>query len=187
MTKALVVAGELLVAAPHLADPNFRRAVVLLLNRDDDGALGVVLNRPLDAGVDAVLPDWHDVVSQPATLFQGGPVGLDGALAVATMLPGADRYPGVTRVAGPFGVVDLDADPEEGGRAITGMRVFAGYAGWGPGQLEAEIADGDWFVLPADPADVVTPAPEALWRRVPRRQGGAMAIISTFPQGPSLN
>lgn len=187
MTKAPVVAGELLVAAPHLADPNFRRSVVLLLNRDDEGALGVVLNRPLDADVDVVLPGWQDVVSQPATLFQGGPVGLDAALAVATMLPGADRYPGVTRVAGPFGVVDLDTDPEEGGRAITGMRVFAGYAGWGPGQLEAEIAEGDWYVLASDPADLVTPAPDALWRRVLRRQGGAMAIISTFPEDPSLN
>lgn len=178
--------GELLVAAPALADPSFARTVVLVLNHDDDGAFGVVLNRPVPVEVRAVLPTWHDVASAPATVFQGGPVGLDGALGVA-VLPAAGRtVPAVNRVIGPFALVDLDAEPAQAA-GISGLRIFAGHSGWSAGQLEAEVAAGDWFVLPALPADAVTPDPARLWRTVLRRQGGAMAIISTFGTDPGLN
>lgn len=186
MSSAPPSPGDLLVAVPHLPDPNFRRAVVLLLHTDEDGALGVVLNRPLPVDVRSVLPDWQDVVSEPATLFQGGPVGLDGALGLATLPAGAETPPAVTRVAGSFGLVDLDAEPEAV-RGVLGLRVFAGHAGWGARQLEDEVAAGDWFVVPALPSDASNPDPAMLWRTVMRRQGGSMAIISTFPDDPTLN
>lgn len=179
--------GRLLVASPTLGDERFSRTVVLLLHHDDDGAFGVVLNRPLPVRVDAVLPAWQESVAPPGTLFQGGPVGLDGALGLVTVPEGAGLHEGVSRLAGPFGVVDLDSDPGAGPLGVTGIRIFAGHSGWSAGQLEREIAGGDWYVLDADPADALTPRPELLWRRVLRRQGGALAIVSTFPPDPSLN
>lgn len=180
------LAGRLLVATPGLGDPNFRRTVVLLLRHDDDGALGVVLNRPVPVPTGDALPAWADAVTPPATLFQGGPVGLDGALGVVTLVPGGGGVV-VDRLAGPFGLVDLDADPADGLPGVTGVRVFVGYAGWSADQLEAEVAAGDWYVLDARPGDVTTPEPDLLWRRVLRRQGGTLAIVSTFPEDPSLN
>ncbi|MBX9246502.1 YqgE/AlgH family protein [Actinotalea ferrariae] len=186
MSSQRLTAGDLLVAVPHLLDPNFKRAVVLLLHHDDEGALGVVLNRPLSVAVGSVLPAWEGVVSEPASLFQGGPVGLDGALGVATLPAAAEPPPSVTRVAGSFGLVDLDADPDDV-RGVLGLRVFAGHAGWGAGQLDEEVAAGDWFVFPALPSDAATQDPARLWRAVMRRQGGSMAIVSTFPDDPRLN
>lgn len=179
--------GDLLVAVPHLADPSFRRTVVLVLHHDEDGAVGVVLNRPLELEVAAVLPAWQDVMTQPPRLFQGGPVGLDGALGLATLPAGAEPPPAVSRVAAAFGVVDLDGDPEGTARGVLGLRVFAGHAGWSAGQLDAEVAAGDWYVVPALPSDVVTGRPEQLWRTVLRRQGGALAVAAAWPDDPSLN
>lgn len=187
MTGTGTLAGQLLVAAPVLVDPSFRRTVVLLLHHDEDGALGVVLNRPLTVQVDTVLPGWAAVLSPPARLFGGGPVGLDGVLGVATIQPGVEPNPAVRGVVGPFGLVDLDADAASAARGTTGVRLFAGHAGWSGGQLEREVASGDWHVLPVRPADAVTPTPGDLWRQVLRRQGGALAIISTFPEDPRLN
>lgn len=188
MGRAQELTGELLVAAPNLNDPNFHRTVVLVLHHDaDDGAFGVVLNRPLPVGVATVLPAWQPVVSLPPNLFQGGPMALDEALGLATLWPVSDGHPAVNRVVGPFGLVDLDSDPQEGARRVTGLRVFAGHAGWSAGQLEQEVAAGDWYVLPAEPDDAVTPLPTSLWRRVLRRQGGSLAIVSTFPEDPRLN
>jgi putative transcriptional regulator len=187
MAEDTSLAGRLLVATPALGDPNFRRTVVLVLRHDDDGALGVVLNRPVAIPTGDALPTWHDAVAPPAILFRGGPVGLDGALGVVTFVPEAGvASPAVDRLVGPFGLVDLDADPD-GLRGVTGARVFVGYAGWSAGQLEEEVAAGDWYVLDALPGDVTTPEPELLWRRVLRRQGGTLAIVSTFPEDPSLN
>ncbi len=178
--------GELLVATPGLGDPSFRRTVVLVLRHDDEGALGVVLNRPLAVETGEALPGWHRAVSPPATLFQGGPVGLDSALGLVTLTSSADG-PAVDRIIGPFGLVDLDADPADGLPGVTGVRVFVGHSGWAGGQLEGEVAEGGWYVLPAQPGDLVDPDPASLWRRVLRRQGGALAIVSTFPEDPSLN
>ena len=187
MSRTAELSGRLLVAAPQLNDPNFARTVVLVLHHGSDGAFGVVINRSSPAPVSSVLPAWQDVVSPPAVLFHGGPVGLDGALGLVTVVPGAVVGAAVSHLTGPFGVVDLDAEPDDAVPGFYGLRVFAGHAGWGPGQLETEVADGDWYVLTADPADAITPVPDVLWRRVLRRQGGAMAIVSTFPEDPSLN
>lgn len=180
------LSGSLLVATPQLGDPNFRRTVVLVLRHDDDGTLGVVLNRPLPMPVSDVLPEWQDAVAAPGMLFQGGPVGLDGAMAVATLAPGADEE-FMDRLVGPFGLVDLTRDPAEGLPGVTGVRVFVGHSGWAGGQLEAEIASADWLIVPAEPCDVATPDPDGLWARVLRRQGGELAIVATTPDDPRLN
>ena len=179
-------AGRLLVATPRLIDPNFARSVVLLLDHDDEGALGVVINRPSGLSLNAVLPAWSDTVVAPAMLFAGGPVSTDSALAVGlagAALPGQ----GFKRLTGDYGLVDLDSEPWEVAPGLTGIRVYSGYAGWGNGQLEEEIAEGSWYVLEALPDDVFTPHPEQLWRSVLRRQPNEMAYLATFPDDPTLN
>lgn len=187
MTDGTALQGRLLVATPRLQEDTFYRTVILLLDHGAHGALGVVLNRPSSVDVGEVLPAWHAHVSTPPQLFQGGPVGLDGAMGVATLLPGATPSSGVDRMTGPFGLVDLDADPDLVVPHVDGVRVFAGYAGWGEGQLEDELAERAWFVVEALPDDVLTPTPSQLWRRVLRRQGGDLAIVSTYADDASLN
>ena len=182
-------AGDLLVATPALLDPNFERTVVLLLDLDENGALGVVLNRPSEVRVGEVLPDWTDVAGPPHVLFQGGPVSTDSALAVAVA---PDREPelepvGFRRLYEDVGIVDLDTPTEIVAPALRGMRIFAGYAGWGEEQLREEIREGSWFVVPSEPADLLGTDPGGLWRRVLRRQPGALAWVSTQPADPSLN
>lgn len=179
--------GRLLVAMPSLEHPEFRRAVILLLDHDGSGALGVVVNRPLEVGVDAVLPPWQPFVTEPARLFQGGPVGLDSALGLVAV-PGDGREPeGVRRIIGALGLVDLDAEPEVVARSAAGLRIFAGYAGWSPGQLEGEIAEGSWIVLESEVGDAFSAAPHQLWSQVLRRQHGRLALLASFPDDVSAN
>jgi len=179
--------GQLLVAAPALSGPPFGRSVVLLLDHTEDGALGVVVNRPLEVAVDAVLPAWQPHVTSPGRLFQGGPVALDSALGLVAV-PGDDEEPlGVRRIIGSLGLVDLDTPPEVVVPELSGLRIFAGYAGWSAGQLEEEIAEGSWFVVDAEPRDAFTDAPGDLWRTVLRRQRGDLAFLSTYPEDPALN
>ncbi len=179
--------GRLLVAAPALVDPNFVHSVVLLLDYDENGALGVVLNRPSPVPVRAVLPDWSGVVDDPDVLFHGGPVSTDSALAVAT-LPASDGDPiGWRRLFDHTGILDLDAPTELVAPAVSGMRVFAGYAGWDREQLDAEIEEGSWYVVPFEPTDLLTDDPGGLWTVVLRRQPGELAWVSTRPADPSMN
>lgn len=187
-----IVVGRILVATPLLDDPNFRRSVVFVLEHDDaEGTLGVVLNRPTEVPVGQVLPPWGDLVTGPSVLFQGGPVALDSALALAKVPNGEeplgwralDDGSEVSRV----GVLDLDAPPNLIGPELVQLRVFAGYAGWGAGQLRSEIEQGAWYVVAGEPGDVFVDAPERLWQAVLRRQGGDLALVSTFPDDPNLN
>ena len=187
MTVPTTLSGQLLVAKPRLGDPNFHRTVALLLDHGDDGTFGVVLNRPVDVDVEVVLPAWQTAVTPPSVLFQGGPVGLDTAIGVVTVPLGAALPPAVDRLVGPFCLVDLDSEPARLSGVVTGLRVFAGHSGWGAGQLEEELEEGAWFVLPALPSDVVTRDPATLWRHVLRRQGGDLAIVSTFAEDARLN
>jgi putative transcriptional regulator len=180
-------AGSLLVSTPSLLDPNFAHAVVLLLDHDEDGALGVVLNRPSPVPVREVLPGWDEALAGPDVIFQGGPVATDSALAVATLRDGDDEPVGFRRLFGRTGIVDLDAPVELLVPALTGMRVFAGYAGWGSAQLAAEIDEGSWYVLPSEPDDLFGPDPGGLWARVLRRQPGELAWVSTRPLDPRMN
>ena len=139
--------GQLLVATPQIEEGVFRRSVVLVLHHDDDGAQGLVLNRPIDADVDAVLPGWEEHATRPAKVFQGGPVQLDSALGLVAV-PGDSPEPtGVRRLFGSVALVDLDTPPTLVVPEVAGLRIFAGYAGWSPGQLEDEIVTGSWFVV----------------------------------------
>ncbi|MFD4139480.1 YqgE/AlgH family protein [Streptomyces sp. NPDC058572] len=186
MTEVSSLTGRLLVATPALADPNFDRAVVLLLDHDDEGSLGVVLNRPTPVGVSDILEPWAGLAGEPGVVFQGGPVSLDSALGVA-VIPGDEGPLGWRRVYGAIGLVDLEAPPELLGAALGSLRIFAGYAGWGPGQLEDELTDGAWYVVESEPGDVSSPNPESLWRAVLRRQRSELAMFATYPDDPSLN
>lgn len=171
--------GRLVVATPDLADPNFAHAVVLVLDHHDDGALGVVLNRPSEVAVGDVLPAWERALAPPELVFIGGPVQTE-EVTIGLGLVGPDHDPDEVVLPG-LGVIDLSAGPE----GVTDRaRVFAGYAGWGPGQLEQERAGGGWFVIDPTPDDVVTHEPAALWRTVLRRQGG---VFTTIPEDPGRN
>jgi putative transcriptional regulator len=182
-------AGRLLVATPLLGDPNFKRAVVLIVEHEEtEGTLGVVLNRPTKIPVGQVLEQWTELITDPSVLFRGGPVAQNSALALA-MVPGKEEPLGWRALDGApalarLGLLDLDAPPLLLAPAIQSLRVYAGYAGWSPGQLEAEIDEGAWFVLPAEPGDIFAAEPEHLWRAV---QEGDIAFLATYPEDPGLN
>ena len=182
----LSYAGYLLVATPRLVDPNFARSVILVLDHDDDGALGVVINRPTELPLSAVLPGWGEAVVAPPLLFTGGPVSEESALAIG-LAAGAGPGQAFKRLTGDFGLVDLDAEPYDVLDGLVGVRVFSGYAGWSPGQLEDEIAEGSWYIIEALATDVLDPRPGELWRTVLRRQPNEMAYLATLPEDPSLN
>jgi putative transcriptional regulator len=190
--EELPLSGRLLAATPQLGDPNFRRAVVLIVEDDpDEGTLGVVLNRPTEVPLDQVLEPWTLLASGPQVVFRGGPISPNSALALA-LVQGSDEPVGWRSLDGTplmsrIGLVDLGAPPELLAGGISSMRVFAGYAGWGAGQLRDEIADGAWFLLPGDPADAFAADPARLWQAVLRRQGGDLAMVATFPDDPAWN
>jgi putative transcriptional regulator len=180
--------GSLLVAMPSLTDPTFAGTVVYVLDHNDTGTLGVVLGRPSQVEIRDVLPGWCDLAVEPGVFHVGGPCETDTALCLATC-PGDRAEPaGLRRVAGDVYLVDLDADPDDLDGGVTGLRVFAGYAGWSPGQLAAEIAEGAWACVPGTPGDVLSDlsGPE-LWRAVLARQTGRLAVLSTAPADPSAN
>lgn len=176
----VLAAGTLLVASPLLVDPNFYRTVVFVLQHDRDGAVGVVLNRPSAESVETHLPEWARRLEDPPVVFVGGPV--DRAVAIG--LVRSDRPTEPTSLKG-IGMVDLASDPAAGSPGP--VRVFSGYAGWGPGQAEAEMDEGAWLVVDATVDDVFTQAPEELWSVVLRRQGGKLAMLATFPTDLSMN
>lgn len=182
-TGSVLAPGSLLVAAPGLLDPNFHRTVIYLIEHRGGGSLGVVLNRPSEVSVRDVLPSWAPLSSHPPSVFVGGPVESETALCLATVRTGHDpaTVEGLVRVRGPVALVDLDSDPGAISALLRGLRVFAGYSGWDPGQLEAEVARGDWIVVPALPDDVLTRQDTGLWGHVLRRQGMPLALLATYP------
>ena len=179
--------GQLLVASPQIEEGVFARSVVLILHHGEDGAQGVVLNRPIDAGVDDVLPGWEEHASTPAKVFQGGPVELDSALGLVAVLGDTDEPMGVRRLFGSVALVDLDTPPLLVVPDVDGLRIFAGYAGWSPGQLEDEIRTGSWFVVETEGGDVFTGRPDRLWATVLRRQQGPLRWVAWYPSDTSLN
>jgi putative transcriptional regulator len=190
--EAQSLSGRLLAATPHLGDPNFRRTVVLIVEDDkDEGTLGIILNRPTEIPLGEVLESWTELASGPQVVFRGGPISPNSALALA-LAHGSDEPVGWRSLDGSpmmsrIGLVDLGAPPELLVGGITSMRVFAGYAGWGAGQLRDEIDEGAWYVLPCEPADAFAAEPEQLWPQVLRRQGGELALVATFPDDPIWN
>ncbi len=176
----------LLLATPALLDPNFADTVILMLDVRGDGSLGVVLNRPTGLPVAEVLEAWGDVVAEPEVLFQGGPVETDGALAVA-LRRSDDEVLGLREVVDRLALLDLDTPVELVSDELAGLRIFAGYAGWGAGQLEREIEEGSWYVVPGTAPDVFRADTSTLHRDVLRRQPGDLAWQSTRPLDADLN
>ena len=180
------------MATPALVGPEFEQTVVLVLEHDpDSGALGVVLNRPLPVPVGAELPAWaaSSVVAEPAVVFSGGPVEDDTVLLVALAQPGAAPQE-LRPVTGRVAVVPFTVPADEAYLWSDGVRVFAGYAGWAPGQLEAEVDGGFWYIVDSEPGDLVDAEPARLWRSVLRRQRGVLAplaLMATWTADPELN
>jgi len=177
--------GRLLVAGPRLIDPNSFRTVVLLCGHDGEGALGLVRNRPSDLPVGDHLPGWVERLARPEVVFAAGPVQPDAAMGLGRR---SDQDPaGWSPILGDIGLVDLTVPPGDVVGDIRTLRVFAGYAGWGPGQLEGEVAGRDWVVADATPEDAFGDDQEDLWRTVLRRQGGGAALYADFPLDPRSN
>lgn len=174
--------GQLLVAAPALEDPDFLRSVVLIAEHGEEGALGVVLNRPAEATVAEAVPDLAGLVGPDEPVFAGGPVQPGGVIVLAEL---ADPAQAALSIDGDLGFVAAGASGEdvEVGRA----RAFAGHAGWGPGQLEDELEEESWLVAPFDRADAFTADPEGLWGRAVARKGGRFALLARMPLDPGLN
>jgi putative transcriptional regulator len=177
--------GRLLVATPPLVDPNFDRTVVLVLEHGDDGALGVVLNRPTDTRISDSVPEWEHLTEDPKVVFAGGPVATTSVIALAL---GESAVPlnGWMPIEGGLGTVDLARSPDEV-PPLDVVRVFVGYAGWAPGQLEGEIDGGAWFDFDLDIEDVFGDDPTTLWKRVLRRQGPRFAMFANCPADVTTN
>ncbi len=175
--------GHLLVSAGSLYDPNFRHTVVLIGEHNEDGALGVVLNRPLDLTVAEAVPMLAELLDPGAKLFQGGPVRpQEPVLLVEADHAGILDLPVFASVGFLVGEVPVDVRSH-----VRRARLFAGYAGWDAGQLEAEMAADSWIVDPARDEDVFTDEPETLWSRVLRRKGPGYELLSRMPIDPSMN
>ena len=187
MDETVTLKGRLLVATPALLDSNFFRTVVLLVEHNEEGSAGVVLNRPSEMSLaDGPLGAWEGVAADPPLVFVGGPVQPAAAVCLARARPNACPA-GFEPVLDCLGVLDIGREIADLEPTLDRIRVFAGYAGWGPGQLEGEIDEGAWYVLDADPEDALSSQPGGLWRCVLKRQGGHLALVSNFPADPTMN
>jgi putative transcriptional regulator len=176
--------GQLLIAGPSLEDPSFRRTVVLVGEHGEEGAMGVVLNRPSPVTVGEAAEPLADVAGEDELVHVGGPVQPEAIVVLADFVDPA--LAGVL-VFGSVGFLPGEVVASEGLGGLRGVRVFAGYAGWGSGQLESELAEGAWIVEPARPEDVFTDDPDRLWSDVLRRRGGHDAVLALLPSDPRLN
>jgi putative transcriptional regulator len=175
--------GHLLVAGPGLVDPNFHRSVVIVGEHGEEGALGVILNRTSESTVDEAVPELAALVEGSAPIHVGGPVQPSAIVVLAEFV---EPERAETLVLEDIGFLPSEIDPDELGE-LRRARVFAGYAGWGPGQLDDELREGSWIVEPADPEDVFTADPGELWSEVLRRKGGPFGVLALMPPDPSLN
>jgi len=173
--------GQLLIAGPGLLDPNFWRTVVLIVEHSDEGALGLVLNRPSETTVGEAVPQLEELLELDDPVFIGGPVQPSAMMVLARF---EDPEDAALLAFDDVGVLGTSDDPATGVR--TG-RAFAGHAGWGPGQLDAEIERGDWILEPAKIEDAFASEPPALWSQVLTRKGGSYALVARMPADPSMN
>lgn len=181
-------AGRLLVATPPMNDPNFERSVVLMLTHDENGAFGLVLTRPTELDSldeDGSLSDWIDAANAPSVLFEGGPVQQDSIIGLARFSDESDRS-WTSAVAVGLHSIDLESDPTNSSECSS-LRLFAGYSGWGPAQLDSEIAASHWFVVDSQPGDAFDDDPTTLWRRVLERDPKHREWVRHFPDDPGLN
>ncbi|MEJ2540644.1 MAG: YqgE/AlgH family protein [Gemmatimonadota bacterium] len=175
--------GQLLVSGGSLYDPNFRHTVVLIGEHTSSGALGVVLNRPGELTVEEAVPPLAELVPPGERLFEGGPVQPTQPVLLGSFRRSEDAD---LLVFGTVGFLIGDV-PRQTPSRLHRARVFAGYAGWGAGQLEAELREDAWIVDPAREEDVFTDTPESLWARVLRRKGPEYHLLSRMPYDPSMN
>jgi putative transcriptional regulator len=173
--------GSLLIAAPQLLDPNFRRTVVLVADHGEEGAMGVILNRPSGMTVADAAPELEPLIGAEAPIFAGGPVQPTSGVVLAEVTEGGEPvFDDVVLVPGLGELADVI---DSAGR----IRVFAGYAGWGPGQLDGELEREDWIIDPARPGDVFHDEPDGLWAEVLQRKGGQYALVARMPEDPTQN
>ena len=174
--------GKLLVSSPALIDPNFRKTVVLIAHHDEDGAMGLVLSRPSDVPAVTAVPLLAGLDGADDPVFVGGPVQPEAFMVLAD-------FDDVTEAAAPIlaglGFMPADADPDD--LSIRRLRLFAGYSGWGGGQLEAELEESSWIVVDAIPEDAFADDPDELWRNVLHRKGGPFELMENMPFDPNLN
>ena len=176
-----------MVATPPLVDPNFDRSVVYMIEHSDQGAIGVVINRPsTELGI-AGLESWADRCVHPAVVYHGGPVEPDALIGLGWSDSGERDGDGWSLWRNGIGTVDLSREPFEVSPPVERLRLFRGYSGWGARQLDSERDAGAWIVLEADPTDPFSTEPRALWRAVLRRQGGRLAWLSNAPDDLANN
>lgn len=179
--------GKLLVATPAITESTFARSVVLICVHNEEGAFGLILNQPLDdVPVAEQLPAWDNLVVAPSVFFRGGPVEPAAGFGLGKWAetPAVENWtPLMDRVA----LLNLSEPPEEAPNTLEQCRLFAGYSGWEAGQLETEIEDRGWFVVPAEPGDLFAERPEDLWKSVLFRQTGEMKLYAYFPADPRAN
>ena len=175
--------GQLLVAGPGLVDPNFWRTVVLVGEHSEEGALGVVLNRSSDTPVEEAVPELAMLAQDMGAVHVGGPVQPSAVVVLADF---AEPDEARALVLDSVGFLPSEVEPDSLGE-LRRARVYVGYAGWGPGQLDGELEEGSWIVEPAVPDDVFTDDPEGLWSAVLRRKGGPFGVLATMPPDPSQN
>ena len=175
--------GHLLIAGPRLLDPNFWRTVVLVGEHTEEGALGVVLNRSSETTVDEALPELALLAEEMGTVHVGGPVQPSAVVVLADFVEADDAE---SLVVESVGFLPAEIEPDTLGE-LRRARVYVGYAGWGPGQLDGELEDGSWIVEPARSDDVFTDDPEGLWSDVLRRKGGPFTLLAAMPPDPSQN
>ncbi|MFQ5597310.1 MAG: YqgE/AlgH family protein [Nitrospiria bacterium] len=179
-----ITKGQLLIAMPKLDDPNFRQTVILLCEYSPDGALGVVLNRPTELAVSTLIDGFQEVTGGEK-VFAGGPVSKNGMLILCR----SERFcDGHSVFDGVFVPKDLEKIKSPGALGDLGeIRCFLGYAGWAPGQLEAELAEGSWKTLPSDSTLIFDADPSVLWPQMMRRLGKGWALYASMPIDPSMN
>jgi putative transcriptional regulator len=176
--------GQLLIAGATLPDPNFARTVVLICQHSEEGALGLILNRRGELVIGDVAPELAELVGEDAVIDAGGPVQPDALLVLGEFE--SPSYAGLA-IVGSVGLVGDRSEIADLVGVTRRTRAFAGYAGWGPGQLDAELERDDWFVAPAGVDDIFDPDADELWRRVLERKGGHFALVARMPIDPSVN
>lgn len=181
--------GTALIASTDLIEPTFARTVIYVIEHNEAGSLGVILNRMSQTAVHNLLPQWTDIAASPRALYVGGPVKQDAALCLGVMKHGfdVDDHPALRPVDGRVVLVDLDADPESLSEVLEGVRIFAGYSGWGIGQLDDELDQDSWMLASALPRDLLAPPGVDVWFDILRRQPWPMPLLATHPIDLSLN
>jgi putative transcriptional regulator len=178
------VRGQLLVAGPALLDPNFWRTVVLIVEHNEEGALGLVLNRPSETSVAEAVPQLEALLESEDRLFIGGPVQPSAVIVLAEF---EDPTDAALIAFDDVGVLGTGPSPEDLTAGVRSGRAFLGHAGWGPGQLDGELERGDWILEPATLDDAFSADPRALWSEVLTRKGGSYALVARMPSDPSMN